>query len=106
MSPQRRRFHLLALALVAGLLASTAAFADGALDAIMAKKSIAIAIPTDYPPYRFVGAHMAPQGLDVDMAKLIAAKLGVAVELVPVTSGNRIAYLQTRKADLVISTLG
>ena len=106
MSLQRRQFHSLALALAAGLLASTAAFADSALDAVMAKKSIAIAIPTDYPPYGFVGTDMAPQGLDVDMAKLIAAKLGVAVELVPVTSGNRIPYLQTRKADLVISTLG
>jgi polar amino acid transport system substrate-binding protein len=104
MSLQRRPF--LAMALVAGLLASTAAFADSALDAVMAKKSIAIAIPTDYPPYGFVGTDMAPQGLDVDMAKLIAARLGVAVELVPVTSSNRIPYLQTRKADLVISTLG
>jgi polar amino acid transport system substrate-binding protein len=32
--------------------------------------------------------------------------MGVKVELVPVTSANRIAYLQTKKADLVISTLG
>ena len=49
---------------------------------------------------------MKPQGLDIDMAQLIAAKLGVKVELVPVTSANRIPYLQTKKADLVISTLG
>jgi ABC-type amino acid transport substrate-binding protein len=40
------------------------------------------------------------------MANYIAAKLGVKVELVPVTSANRIPYLQTKKADLVISTLG
>ena len=40
------------------------------------------------------------------MANLIAAKLGAAIELVPVTSANRIAYLQTKKAELVISTLG
>ena len=104
MTLQRRPF--LALALVAGLLSSTAAWADSALDAVMAKKSITIAIPTDFPPYGFVGTDMAPQGLDVDMARLIAAKLGVAVELVPVTSANRIPYLQTHKADLVISTLG
>jgi polar amino acid transport system substrate-binding protein len=100
----RRPF--LALALAAGLLASAASRAESALDAVMAKKSIAIAIPTDFPPYGFVGTDMAPQGLDVDMARLIAARLGVPVELVPVTSGNRIPYLQTRKADLVISTLG
>jgi polar amino acid transport system substrate-binding protein len=104
MSLHRRPF--LALALAAGLLSAAPAFADSALDAVMAKKSIAIAIPTDFPPYGFVGTDMAPQGLDVDMARLIAAKLGVAVELVPVTSANRVPYLQTHKADLVISTLG
>ena len=49
---------------------------------------------------------MKPQGLDVDMANLIAAKLGVKIELVPVTSANRIPYLQSKKVDLVISTLG
>lgn len=100
----RRPF--LALALVAGLVVSAASHAESALDTVMARKSIAIAIPTDFPPYGFVGTDMAPQGLDVDMARLIAAKLGVAVELVPVTSANRIPYLQTHKADLVISTLG
>ena len=100
----RRPF--LALAFVAGLLASAASHAESALDTVLAKKSIAIAIPTDFPPYGFVGTDMAPQGLDVEMARLIAAKLGVAVELVPVTSANRIPYLQTHKADLVISTLG
>ena len=41
-----------------------------------------------------------------DVAKLIAQKMGVKAQLVPVASANRIAYLQTHKADLVISTLG
>ena len=104
MSLHRRPFLVLALA--AGLLNSASAWADSALDGVMAKKSIAIAIPTDFPPYGFVGTDMAPQGLDVDMAKLIAAKLGVKIELVPVTSANRIPYLQTKKAHLVVSTLG
>ena len=72
----------------------------------MKAKKITIAIPTDFPPYGFVGTDLKPQGLDVEMANYIAAKLGVAIELAPVTSANRIPYLQTRKADLVISTLG
>ncbi|HEY9023146.1 MAG TPA: transporter substrate-binding domain-containing protein, partial [Burkholderiaceae bacterium] len=63
---------------LAGLILSPTAFAESALDTIAAKKSIAIAIPTDFPPYGFVGPDMAPQGLDVDMARLIAAKLGAA----------------------------
>ena len=88
------------------LLLASAATAQTALDDVMAKKSITIAIPTDFPPYGFVGTDLKPQGLDIDMANYIAAKLGVKVELVPVTSANRIPYLQTKKADLVISTLG
>jgi polar amino acid transport system substrate-binding protein len=95
------------LLLAAGLtLLTLAAQAQTALDTITKSKTIKIAIPTDYPPYGFVGPDMAPQGLDVAVAQLIAAKLGVKAELVPVTSANRIPYLQTKKADLVISTLG
>ena len=98
-------------ALLSALIATTvalplAAHAQDALDAVMKKKSITIAIPTDFPPYGFVGTDLQPQGLDIDMARLIASRLGVTVELVPVTSANRIPYLQTAKADLVISTLG
>ena len=86
--------------------AAPAVFAQAALDEVMARKQINIAIPTDFPPYGFVSTDLKPQGLDVDMAALIAAKLGVKLELVPVSSANRIAFLQTKKADLVISTLG
>lgn len=72
----------------------------------MKAKKITIAIPTDFPPYGFDGTDLKPQGLDIDMANYIATKMGLAIEIVAVTSANRIPYLQTRKADLVISTLG
>ncbi len=100
----QRRHTLITLA--AAALLPLAAQAQTALDDILARKVINIAIPTDFPPYGFVGTDLKPQGLDIDMANLIGAKLGVKVELVAVTSANRIPYLQTRKADLVISTLG
>nr|WP_239467223.1 transporter substrate-binding domain-containing protein [Rhodoferax koreense] len=90
----------------AALLAAGGAQAQSALDNVLKTKTIRIAIPTDYPPYGSVDKNMVPQGLDIDMAQLIGARLGVKVELLPVTSANRIPYLQTHKADLVISTLG
>jgi polar amino acid transport system substrate-binding protein len=40
------------------------------------------------------------------MAKYLAKELNVELELVPVTSANRIPYLQTGKVDLVISSMG
>lgn len=100
-----KRHFTLGLA-AAALLATSTVHAQSALDDILKAKKITIAIPTDFPPYGFVGTDLKPQGLDIDMANYIGAKLGVAVELAPVTSANRIAYLQTKKADLVISTLG
>ncbi|MFD1476538.1 transporter substrate-binding domain-containing protein [Ancylobacter polymorphus] len=85
--------------------APTPASAD-ALATIETNKVIRIAVPQDFPPFGTVGTDMQPQGYDVDVAKLIADKLGVKLELVPVTSANRIPYLQTNKVDLVISSLG
>jgi polar amino acid transport system substrate-binding protein len=104
MKLQRKAF-ILAITAAAFSLSTGSVFAD-ALDDVMKEKLIKIAIPTDFPPYGFVGTDLKPQGLDIDMANYIAAKLGTKIELLPVTSANRIPYLQTKKADLVISTLG
>jgi polar amino acid transport system substrate-binding protein len=108
MTSRRITFKTLVLAAIASasLFSMSSSFAQTALDDVMKAKKITIAIPTDFPPYGFVGTDLKPQGLDIDMANYIAQKMGVAIELVPVTSANRIAYLQTKKADLVISTLG
>ena len=105
-STRRLTLGVLAATGLAAALMAPAAHAQNALDNILKAKEIKIAIPTDYPPYGFVGTDLKPQGLDVEMANYIGAKLGVKVELIPVTSANRIPYLQTQKADLVISTLG
>lgn len=101
----QKRTLTLGLALAA-LFAATGVQAQSALDDVLKAKTLKVAVPTDFPPYGFVGTDLKPQGLDIEMAHYIAAKLGVKAELIPVTSGNRIPYLQTRKADLVISTLG
>jgi polar amino acid transport system substrate-binding protein len=105
MTPIRRHLTL-ALAAAALLGGSAAVYAQGVLDKINQTKTVKIAVPTDYPPYGFVGLDLKPQGLDVAMAELIAKQLGAKLEMVPVTSANRIPYLQTKQVDLVISTLG
>ena len=97
---------LLATVGVFALVASAQSHAQAALDEILKTREIKIAIPADFPPYGFVGPNLKPQGLDIDMANYIASKLGAKIELVIVASANRVPYLQTKKADLVISTLG
>jgi polar amino acid transport system substrate-binding protein len=105
-SIQRNKRHFsLALALTA-LLAANGVHAQTALDDILKSKVLKVAVQTDSAPFGFVGTDLKPIGLDIDMANYIGKKLGVAVELVPVVSASRIPALQTRKADLVIATLG
>ncbi len=40
------------------------------------------------------------------MARYLAKSMKLKLQLVPVTSANRVPYLQTDKVDLVISSLG
>ncbi|WP_245459138.1 MULTISPECIES: transporter substrate-binding domain-containing protein [unclassified Rhizobium] len=87
------------------LSAPHAARAD-ALSDVTSRGTLRVAVPQDFPPFGSVGPDMTPMGYDIDMANLIGEKLGVKTELVPVTSANRIPYLQTSKVDLVISSLG
>ena len=96
MKYSKRRWLASSLAAMALSLVGVS-HAQSALDNIQKARLIKIAIPTDFPPYGFVGLDLQPQGLDIDMANYIGAKLGVKVELVIVTSANRIPYLQTKK---------
>lgn len=100
-----RRTLIAAAAMAAAFGLSAPAKADALAD-ITARGTLRVAVPQDFPPFGSVSADMTPQGYDIDMAKMIADKLGVKVELVPVTSANRVPYLQTNKVDLVISSLG
>lgn len=99
---QRRTFIGLATAL---LVMATPGLAD-TLAEITERGTLRVAVPQDFPPFGSVGLDMAPLGYDIDMAAAIAERLGVTAELTPVTSANRIPYLQTGRVDLVISSLG
>ena len=99
------RMKMLVAALVtSGLLVAGPAQAD--LSEILEAGTVKIAIPENFPPFGSLGAEGEYVGYDVDVAKLIAKDLGVKVELVPVTSKQRIPFLETGKVDLVISSMG
>ncbi|MEM6253607.1 MAG: transporter substrate-binding domain-containing protein [Cyanobacteria bacterium P01_D01_bin.156] len=91
---------------VADASAVSATASGSTLDAVLSEGVIQIAVPQDSPPFGSVGTDGQPQGYDVDVAKMIAESMEVELELVPVTSTNRIPYLETGRADLVISSMG
>jgi len=109
------KFHRTRRTLMLALLASACGIGMGAaaphamadtLDDISRAGVLRVAVPQDFPPFGSIGADMGPQGLDIDVAALVAKKIGVKLQLVPVSSTNRVPYLQTRKVDLIISSLG
>lgn len=105
----RRSTFLQRLGRLAGtsLLLALPVFAQAdALDDIHKSGTLRVAVPQDFPPFGSIGTDLKPRGYDIDTAQLIGKQLGVKVELVPVTSSNRIPYLTTGKVDLVISSLG
>ena len=103
---KRRSFiRQLATTAALSLIAFSPLYAD-VLESVEKDGVLTVAVPQDFPPFGSVGTDLKPVGYDIDMAKLIADDLGVMVELVPVTSTNRIPFLTTGKADLVISSLG
>ena len=95
------------MAATAALLLAQAgsAMADQLQD-IQKRGVLRVAVPQDFPPFGSVGTDLAPQGYDIDMARYLADGMKVKLQLVPVTSANRVPYLQTNKVDLVISSLG
>jgi polar amino acid transport system substrate-binding protein len=101
-----RRSTLLKCALALGtvLTMASAAHAD-LLDDVKAAKKIRVAIDLGVPPYGMTDGQMNPTGSDVETARLLAKDLGVALEIVQTTGANRIPFLQTGKADIVISSL-
>lgn len=84
---------------------STAVLADQLQD-IQKRGVLRVAVPQDFPPFGSVGTDLQPEGYDIDMAGYLAKKMKLKLQLIPVSSANRVAYLQTNKVDLVISSLG
>jgi len=73
---------------------------------LKAKGALVVGVQAENPPWGFVDSNSQPAGFDVDIAKLMAADMGVKLEMVPVTIANRIAQLATGKVDVLAAVMG
>jgi polar amino acid transport system substrate-binding protein len=90
---------------LAVLAAPTIAQADKLQD-VLGSGKLRVGILTDAAPWGFKDDKGEIAGLDADLAKLIAADMGVKLELVPVTGAARIPSLLSDKIDMLIAGLG
>jgi polar amino acid transport system substrate-binding protein len=84
--------------------ASFGAHAD-ALSDIKRANRIRVGIDLSIPPYGMLDSSMQPTGTEVELARKLANDLGVKLDLVSTTGASRIPFLQSNKADMIISTL-
>ena len=107
MSPIRRS---ILVALATALIATVAApaGAQSTLETVKKRGKLIAGVKTDFPPFGTIDASGKNVGFDVDVAHLFAKALfndDNQVELVAVTSGNRIPFLQSSKIDIIIATV-
>ncbi len=72
---------------------------------VMERGEIVIGVKADYKPWGFRNEDGELVGMEIDMAKDVAATLGVDLELVPVQSSNRMQFLEQGKVDMFIATM-
>lgn len=89
---------------VAVLMSVSAASAD-VLEDVKARGTLIVGVKADYKPFGYREASGAIVGIEPDLAADLAERLGVALELVPVVSANRIEFLQQGKIDILLATM-
>jgi ABC-type amino acid transport substrate-binding protein len=106
---RRRVIGLAALAAMGvAILTPIPAHAQSSLEAIKKRGKFIVGVKTDFPPFGSVDAAGKNVGFDVDVAHELGKRLlgdPAKVELVSVTSGNRIPYLQSGKIDIIVATV-
>lgn len=75
------------------------------VDEIIKRGKVLVAIDTTNAPFGTINDKMEPDGFEVQLAKRMATALGVQLEIVSVTTPNRIPFLITNKADILLATL-
>jgi polar amino acid transport system substrate-binding protein len=104
-----RRVAMLGLLLLSALgapgLAQPVAGQGGQMDRILQRGRLVVGVKADYPPWGMVAPDGRSAGLEIDLASDMADRLGVSLDLVTVTAGNRLQLLAQGQVDLVIATL-
>ncbi|HTR11536.1 MAG TPA: transporter substrate-binding domain-containing protein [Paraburkholderia sp.] len=92
-----------ALAVSALGFTAVAAHAEDLLDSVKQSGVLRIGLEGTYPPFDSRDASGQLVGFDVDVAKAVAAKLGVKPEFIPTEWSGIIAALQAGKFDVIVN---
>ncbi|MGV2291415.1 transporter substrate-binding domain-containing protein [Trinickia sp. YCB016] len=104
------KLGLLKKLFVAGVIGAAftavTAHADDLLDQVKQRGTLRIGLEGTFPPFNSKAANGELVGYDVDIAKAVAAKLGVKPEFVTTEWSGIIAGLQAGKFDVIVNQVG
>lgn len=88
------------------IVSANASFAaDNYWQTVKDRGTIKVGVLVDWPPYAGANAQNQPDGYDAEVAKLLAKDLGLKLQFVVMTGPNRIPFLLTDKADVLVASL-
>src|SRR5213083_1902002 len=100
-----QKLLLTAAAAVLGAALAAAPAAAQTLEKIKQRGVLVVGTKADYNPFGFRDTSGAIVGFEPDLARDVAGRLGVRLELEPVVSSNRMQFLQQGKIDLMLATM-
>ena len=106
----RSTLHVIILLILAALLIPLLWFLlaphdDGSLAQIRRRGTLQVGLDASFPPFETIDANGQIVGLDVDIARAIAADLGVEAEFVNIGFDGLYDALLARRVDFIISGL-
>lgn len=90
---------------VAALGVSTSVASADVLEDVEERGTLVVGVKADYPPFGYRNTDGDIVGLEIELAKDIAERLDVEVELVPVVASNRMEFLSQGKVDVLAATM-
>jgi ABC-type amino acid transport substrate-binding protein len=100
-----RLLRTVATFIALALMAVAATAQTGSVAKIKERGKLLAGVKLDTPPFGFLDDKNEPAGFDIEIVRKIAARIGVPVELVKVTSATRIPLLVSGNVDLVAASM-
>ena len=88
------------------LMATSTSWAQvDTMASVKQKGKIVVGVKADYKPFGYTDPSGKIVGMEIDLANDIAKRLGVAIEMIPVTGANRMEFVKQGRIDMLIATM-
>ncbi len=87
------------------LCLGSAAFAGPTVDSILKKKELVVGTSANLPPLTFKAKDGSIKGLDIDLARMIAAAMDVKLRVVEIPFNDLLPALESGKIDMILSCM-